>query len=38
MCSITTFAALDEALKNNGANVCALALGAIDTGMQIQLR
>ena len=30
--------ALDEALKANGAKVCALAPGVIDTDMQVQLR
>ena len=30
--------ALDEALKPNGARVCSLAPGAIDTDMQVQLR
>jgi benzil reductase ((S)-benzoin forming) len=30
--------ALDEALKPNGARVCSLAPGVIDTDMQIQLR
>ena len=30
--------ALDEALKVNGAKVCALAPGVIDTDMQVQLR
>ena len=30
--------ALDEALKTNGAKVCSLAPGVIDTGMQDQLR
>ncbi|MDD5325419.1 MAG: SDR family NAD(P)-dependent oxidoreductase [Polaromonas sp.] len=30
--------ALDEALKSNGAKVCALAPGVIDTDMQSQLR
>ena len=30
--------ALDEALKPNGAKVCSLAPGVIDTDMQIQLR
>jgi NAD(P)-dependent dehydrogenase (short-subunit alcohol dehydrogenase family) len=30
--------ALDEALKPNGAKVCALAPGVIDTDMQVQLR
>ena len=30
--------ALDEALKSNGAKVCALAPGVIDTDMQVQLR
>lgn len=30
--------ALDEALKANGAKVCSLAPGVIDTDMQIQLR
>ncbi len=31
-------AALDEALKPNGAKICALAPGVIDTDMQVQLR
>lgn len=30
--------ALDEALKPNGAKVCSLAPGVIDTDMQVQLR
>ena len=30
--------ALEEGLKSNGAKVCALAPGVIDTAMQIQLR
>jgi NAD(P)-dependent dehydrogenase (short-subunit alcohol dehydrogenase family) len=30
--------AMDEALKPNGAKVCALAPGVIDTDMQVQLR
>lgn len=30
--------ALDEALKGNGAKVCSLAPGVIDTDMQLQLR
>jgi benzil reductase ((S)-benzoin forming) len=30
--------AMDEALKTNGAKVCSLAPGVIDTDMQIQLR
>lgn len=30
--------ALDEALKPHGAQVCSLAPGVIDTGMQVQLR
>lgn len=30
--------ALDEALKGNGAEVCSLAPGVIDTDMQLQLR
>ncbi len=30
--------ALEEALKPNGAKVCALAPGVIDTGMQDMLR
>ena len=30
--------ALDEALKPQGARVCSLAPGVIDTGMQVQLR
>jgi benzil reductase ((S)-benzoin forming) len=30
--------ALDEALKANGAKVCSLAPGVIDTDMQVQLR
>jgi NAD(P)-dependent dehydrogenase (short-subunit alcohol dehydrogenase family) len=30
--------ALDEALRPNGARVCALAPGVIDTDMQVQLR
>ena len=30
--------ALDEALKSNGAKVCSLAPGVIDTDMQVQLR
>jgi benzil reductase ((S)-benzoin forming) len=30
--------ALDEALQNNGAKVCSLAPGVIDTDMQVQLR
>ena len=30
--------ALEEALKPNGARVCALAPGVIDTDMQVQLR
>lgn len=30
--------ALDEALKENGAKVCSLAPGVIDTDMQVQLR
>lgn len=34
----TRCVALEEALKSNGAKVCALAPGVIDTGMQEQLR
>jgi benzil reductase ((S)-benzoin forming) len=34
----TRSVALDEALKANGAKVCSLAPGVIDTDMQIQLR
>lgn len=34
----TSCLALEEALKANGAKVCALAPGVIDTGMQDQLR
>ena len=34
----TRCVALDEALKPNGAKVCSLAPGVIDTDMQIQLR
>ena len=34
----TRCVALDEALKINGAKVCSLAPGVIDTDMQIQLR
>ncbi len=34
----TRCVALDEALKANGAKVCSLAPGVIDTDMQIQLR
>jgi benzil reductase ((S)-benzoin forming) len=34
----TRCVALDEALKENGAKVCSLAPGVIDTDMQIQLR
>jgi benzil reductase ((S)-benzoin forming) len=34
----TRSVALDEALKVNGAKVCSLAPGVIDTDMQIQLR
>ena len=30
--------ALEEALRPNGARVCSLAPGVIDTGMQVQLR
>jgi NAD(P)-dependent dehydrogenase (short-subunit alcohol dehydrogenase family) len=30
--------ALDEAAKPNGARVCSLAPGVIDTDMQVQLR
>ena len=30
--------ALEEALKINGAKICSLAPGVIDTGMQLQLR
>jgi NAD(P)-dependent dehydrogenase (short-subunit alcohol dehydrogenase family) len=30
--------ALEEALKPNGARVCSLAPGVIDTDMQVQLR
>ena len=30
--------ALDEAIKENGAKVCSLAPGVIDTDMQVQLR
>lgn len=34
----TRCVALEEALKTNGAKVCSLAPGVIDTGMQEQLR
>ncbi|RZJ16804.1 MAG: SDR family NAD(P)-dependent oxidoreductase [Haliea sp.] len=34
----TRCVALEEALRPNGAKVCALAPGVIDTGMQVQLR
>jgi NAD(P)-dependent dehydrogenase (short-subunit alcohol dehydrogenase family) len=34
----TRCVALEEALKPNGAKVCSLAPGVIDTGMQEQLR
>lgn len=34
----TRCVALEEALKPNGARLCALAPGVIDTGMQAQLR
>ena len=34
----TRCVALEEALKPNGAAVCSLAPGVIDTDMQIQLR
>ena len=34
----TSCVALEEALKPNGAKVCSLAPGVIDTDMQIQLR
>jgi NAD(P)-dependent dehydrogenase (short-subunit alcohol dehydrogenase family) len=34
----TRCVALEEALKPNGARVCALAPGVIDTDMQVQLR
>ena len=34
----TRCVALEEALKTNGAKVCSLAPGVIDTGMQAQLR
>jgi benzil reductase ((S)-benzoin forming) len=34
----TRCVALDEALKANGAKVCSLAPGVIDTDMQVQLR
>jgi benzil reductase ((S)-benzoin forming) len=34
----TRSVALDEAIKTNGAKVCSLAPGVIDTDMQIQLR
>jgi len=34
----TRCVALEEALKPNGATVCALAPGVIDTDMQTQLR
>lgn len=34
----TRCVALEEALKNNGAKLCSLAPGVIDTGMQEQLR
>ena len=34
----TRCVALEEALKTNGAKVCSLAPGVIDTGMQDQLR
>ncbi len=34
----TRCVALDEALKPNGAKVCSLAPGVIDTDMQVQLR
>lgn len=34
----TRCVALDEALKPNGARVCSLAPGVIDTDMQVQLR
>lgn len=38
MDNFTRCLALDEALKPNGAKVCALAPGVIDTDMQVQLR
>ena len=34
----TRCVALEEALKTNGAKLCSLAPGVIDTGMQVQLR
>ena len=34
----TRCVALEEALKKNGARLCSLAPGVIDTGMQEQLR
>jgi len=34
----TRCAALDEASQPNGARVCSLAPGVIDTDMQVQLR
>lgn len=34
----TRCVALDEALKDNGAKVCSLAPGVIDTDMQVRLR
>ena len=34
----TRCVALEEALQANGARVCALAPGVVDTGMQVQLR
>jgi NAD(P)-dependent dehydrogenase (short-subunit alcohol dehydrogenase family) len=34
----TSCVALEEALQTNGAKVCSLAPGVIDTGMQEQLR
>lgn len=34
----TRCVALDEALKTNGAKICSLAPGVIDTDMQVQLR
>jgi benzil reductase ((S)-benzoin forming) len=34
----TRCVALDEALKRNGARVCSLAPGVVDTDMQVQLR
>ncbi|MEO6016328.1 MAG: SDR family NAD(P)-dependent oxidoreductase, partial [Polaromonas sp.] len=34
----TCCVALEEALKANGAKVCSLAPGVIDTDMQVQLR